>query len=410
MDVTTVFFGICLILFFGYFAEYLFRRTGVPDVLLLIILGILLGPHVFDLVPLDALGSFTSIFTTFALLFLIFDGSFNIDLASFAKGFPSAISLTFFNFLVSTVLASVIFFAVFHQVLISLFAGFILGGISSSFVMPVLKRVKVTATTYSILALEGTLTDVLCIASGVTMIEIINLHTFTIQAILTRLIQLFAVAGFIGIIGGFLWIYIMKEVFEEEKSYIMTIAFLILIYVIADIVGGNGAIAALFFGLVLKNSKLLSRMLVGAVNLRASERQILAVISKEERFFYEQISFFLKTFFFVYVGLLLNITDSYALLIGLIIATFFLLGRRFSGYLVRDLPAFDRQIVMTTFARGIAAAVIVQIAIRAGLPYAAFISNIVYVVITVSIVYSSVGIFLAEKKAKLFPETARRHA
>ncbi|MBI3035147.1 potassium transporter TrkA, partial [Candidatus Woesearchaeota archaeon] len=45
VEILTAFIIVSAIIFFGFFAEFLFNRFKVPDVLLLIILGFALGPY-----------------------------------------------------------------------------------------------------------------------------------------------------------------------------------------------------------------------------------------------------------------------------------------------------------------------------------------------------------------------------
>jgi len=56
----------------------------------------------------------------------------------------------------------------------------------------------------------------------------------------------------------------------------------------------------------------------------------VSVTTPSEQFFYHQISFFLKTFFFVYIGVLIDISDYKALIIGGILS-FLLMGARISS-------------------------------------------------------------------------------
>ena len=46
MDVVIVLLAVSLILFFGFFAEFIFKRLSIPDILFLIVLGFVIGPNV----------------------------------------------------------------------------------------------------------------------------------------------------------------------------------------------------------------------------------------------------------------------------------------------------------------------------------------------------------------------------
>ena len=152
----------------------------------------------------------------------------------------------------------------------SMIIGFSLAGVSSSFVIPILSQIRVGGKLFSRLALESALTDVFCIVATLSVIEVYITGIFGVQKTLTYLIELFAIAGFIGVLGGIIWIVI--RVFEEQ-NYIITIAYLILIYLATEYFGGNGPIAALFLGLILNNSKQLSSIKEGILSRSVAEKQ-----------------------------------------------------------------------------------------------------------------------------------------
>ena len=416
VEVTLVLLGISLILFFGFLAEFAFKKIHIPDILFLIILGFALGPYGFDYIQPERVAGFAPVFTTFALLFLLYDGAFTIDLASFVRGVTKSLGITFFNFIISAIVVSGIMYAFGFDLLTSLLTGSILGGISSAFVIPLIKQLHIKGETYSILTIESAVTDVLCIVCALTVMEIIKLNVFNFQIMVSKIAALFAVAGFIGIIAGVIWIILIVKVFKEHKSYMITIAYLILVYVFTEFLNGNGAIAALFFGLMLRNSKELTAIFAGVV--KKHDAQVIAkqksnkkqsttamidtdygitVTSSMEEFFYSQISFFLKTFFFVYIGILFNINDTKALVIGAVIAISLMVSRLFSGLVTKSLHEFDRKLIKSIFARGLAAAAIAQIVLLNNIENALMITNITYSVITFTIILSSVKIFFIKK-------------
>ncbi|MFH1396371.1 MAG: cation:proton antiporter [archaeon] len=399
--------AISLILFFGFFAEFGFRKFNVPDVLLLIILGFIIGPSVLGYInPID-LVTIAPVFTTFTLLFLLFDGAFNINLSSLIKEFSHSFVLTVYNFFISSIVITCLMllfqYFLFDQVSVlgALLTGFALGGVSSAFVIPVLKQMDIKPKLYSLLALESALTDVFCIVFSLTVLEVFILGGFGIQSTFSQIAALFAVAVLVGLIAGIIWIFLVLKVFKEH-NYMMAIAYLILVYVLAEFLHGNGAIAALFFGLVLYNSKQLSSIIRG-ITFHGSEKEKEGAISGDlgvsittpsEKFFYDQLSFFLKTFFFVYIGILIDISNIKLLIIGIIISVVLMGSRVASRLLTKGYDYEDRTLVNSIFARGLAAAAIAQIAIQAGFPGAEDIGKVIYVVITGTILLSSVRVFI----------------
>jgi cell volume regulation protein A len=406
MDVVGILLGISIILFIGFFAEFLFKKSGVPDLLVLMIVGFILGPFALGYISPEQISSFAPLFTTFALLFLMYDGAFNISLESLAKGAVKSLQITLINFLISVIVVAGIVLAFGYPWMTALMVGFILGGACSAFVMPILKQLKVEGETYSILALESALTDVFAIVFAFTLMEIMTANSLNFQIIFSKIASLFAVAGFIGILAGVIWIILVMNIFKEHKSYMITIAYLILIYVLTEYLNGNGAIAALFFGLMLKNSKdittFFSRLLYRGDDKKKQEelkeKYVIDVTNSNEEFFYSQISFFLKTFFFVYIGILINLTDTMALIIGGIIAIALMLARMANKYWTKKFSDFDQSVIGGVYARGLAAATIAQVMISKGIPRAAELVNIVFAVILFTIVLSSINVFLIKRK------------
>jgi potassium/hydrogen antiporter len=410
MDAITVLLVASLILFFGFFAEFVFRKFSIPDVLFLIVLGFVIGPNGFGYVNPESFIIFAPIFTTFTLLFLLFDGGFNINLSSLMREFSQSFLLTTFNFLTSSILIAIIFYIFGYlwfggvSIALSLLTGFLLGGVSSSFVIPILKEMNLSPKIYSLLTLESALTDVLCIVSSLTVMTFLSLGSFAFQETSIQLISLFAIAGLVGVVGGVIWIFLVLKVFREH-NYIILIAYLLLLYVTTEFLKGNGAIAALVFGIMLKNSKQLSSIFKGVVSTKAGDKKKAikgelgtSVITHSEEYFYHQISFFLKTFFFVYIGILIDISDWGALVVGGIISVAILFSRMGSNVLTKNMVSLNRSLVNSIFARGLAAAVIAQIAIIKEVPHAEFIGKVAYIVITGTIILSSAKVFLVKRK------------
>lgn len=378
------------IIFFGVFAEFLFKKLRIPDVLFLIAFGLILGNYGLGYVNPSSLITIAPVFTAFALLFLLFEGSFNIDLVSFFKGLGRGMTVTFYNFAICSAATAAIAVLSGFSFMSALLLGFILGGTSSAFVIPVIKSLGIRKETYSVLALESAVTDVLCIVFAITVMQIIALNNFSLYFITSRIASLFAIAGFFGVSAGLLWIFVVHKLFRKHKPYMLVIALLLFLYAATEYMNGNGAIAALFFGLVLRNSKKLSSLI--------SKANAVEATSRTEKLFNAQISFFLKTFFFVYIGALLDFSNIKALAIGALIAAAVMMLRLTNSMLTRDMTPFDRAVISSIFARGLAAAVLAQLAIQKGIEGADLMSKIVFSTIMFTIVLSSARIFYSVKK------------
>lgn len=412
MEVVSIFLVVSFILIFGFVAEFIFKKWGIPDVLFLILLGFALGPFAFNVIQPDSLAGIAPVFVTFALLFLLFDGAFDIDLASLSKGLAAGLGISLFNFFIATVTVTTVMMVFGYPFLLSLLIGVILSDISELFVIPVLQKLKIRQETFTILTFESAITDVLCIVLALTVMNIIALETVTAQTVLGSIFSLFAVAGLIGIIGGIVWIILVTKVFKEHKSYLMTVAFILFLYVITEYVHGNGALAALFFGLMLGNSRQLTSIVNGINSTKKEERESAldgklgtSVTTPEEQFFYSQISFFLKVFFFVYIGLLLDISNRNAVVLGIVLSVAVLITRNASYLVTRNMDEISQKLVAGIYGKGLGAAAVVIIAKQYGVGQADFLGKVVYAVIFLTILLSSIQIYIVKKKMNIPEKT-----
>lgn len=400
VDVLYMLMGIGIILFLGYIAEFIFKKTNIPDVLILIIIGFVIGPYVLNYFDAGSIESYAPVFTTFTLLFLLFEGGLNLSIKSIVEGAVKTFNLTIVNFLVSALTIGLLMLIAGFNIWLSLLTGFILGGVSSAFVIPIVRQLKLKEGTTSVLTLESALTDVFCIVFAFAVMEIITSNSIDFLASLKTLLFLFIIAGVIGFVAGLVWILLVTEVFKKNTPVMLTIAYVILIYVASELLGGNGAIATLFVGVTLKNSKSITKRILQIFHhndSEADEIQGVIAVKQAESAFYQQISFFLKTFFFVYIGLLFNIDNIPALAIGLGIAVAILYIRKIAQFFFTEYPVYDQQVAQAIFARGLAAAAIVQLVIINNIDRGQEIAAITYNVIIFTIILSSITIFLVNR-------------
>ena len=151
----------------------------------------------------------------------------------------------------------------------------------------------------------------------------------------------------------------------------------------------------------MNNSKQLSSIKEGILSRSVVEKQKaiqgdlgVEVTSANEKRYYNLTSFFLKSLFFIYVGILLDITDQRALIIGGILSVLIMVTRLGSMPLTKGMTKAQRELVNAVFARGLAAAVLIQAVIQAGIPNAEYMARVVYVVIIGTIILSSLRVYI----------------
>ena len=389
MSIELIFLVVGFILFVGFFGDVFFDKTKIPSILWLMLIGITLGP-ITGLADASKFEEGATIFTTFALVYLLFEAGLNADLKRFYAAAPQGLRLSIISFILS-------FAAIFGVGLLlrlglvpSLILGAILGDLSQAAVIPLLKRIKVEERTRLSLIFDSAFSDVLCILTAVTIVDIAVRETVSVGGVISGFLASFLIAVFLGGLGGLLWARVAaSSLMKYGNFYLMTLAVMLILFSLTSFVNANGAIACLVFGLVIGNSKRLS-----------DKQESLELISGEGREFYSEISFFITAFFFVYLGMSISFSEMGSFLVGLLLVVVLFLIKPFSVFLAfsSDMKVRDAVITEVLIAKGLAAAVLIQFTAQQGIDGTAGLVNVALATIFLSNVVTSIFVALVEQK------------
>lgn len=383
----------------GFLGNYLFERTRIPDVLLLMLLGVLLGPvlKIADPAFLTPLAPF---FGALALVIILFDGGLNLNLFKVLGELAPATLFTLMTFVGAVLMGTLAAYLMGWSFLHALLLGVILGGTASNFVIAVMPHLSVSTEVKTLLSLESAINDTLTIVGAIALTGMIATNSVDLQGISNSILGAFTIAAAAGAIAGLVWLRVMTHLQEKAFGYMLTLAVLFMLYAGVESVKANGAIAVLVFGLIMGSSKQLQRILDGNQKPIEFEGAL--------RTFHVEISFFVRTFFFVYLGVILNLSQltTAVLLVSLVVFFAVLAGRfvavRAFGIWARHTRPYE--LLMTLMSpRGLAAAVLAGMPAAMGvvIPY---LSETVFTVLILTNVMATVGIFYFERnKSRLTP-------
>lgn len=392
------------IIMIGFFGNYFFERTGFPDMIFLIILGILIGP-VAKLVDIGFIMPLAPYFAALALVFILFDGGMAMNIYRVFTESPRATVLAAVGFgssVVTTTLFTALLLIPDRPITYSMLLGTILGGSSSIIVISLASRIRVSEKCSTILSLESALTDIFCIVFSLTIIEIILGNAVKPLAISQAIASKFSVGIVLGILFGLLWLSALKKIVKAPYAYILTLAVVLLAYAVSETLGGSGALCCLLFGMILGNEKEIYRML-------RMERPSEAVIDAGLKRFESEVAFLLRTFFFVYIGLISTISDIRVALLGIILSLILLLVR-FGAVRVATARCSElveeRPIMSVILTRGLAAAVLATLPLQYskanptfGELYEIYINLAVLVILATAII-ATIGIPILKRRTK----------
>lgn len=386
--------GILLII--GFLADYLFRKTSIPDVLILITLGYLIGPVLYIVDPSD-LAPASQIIATLSLVVILFHGGLDLDIATILSSAHRATILVFLGIAISmAATAAFVYYLLDWGLLHSLLLGAIVGGTSPSIVMPLISRARVTDEVSSVLSLESALNGALVIIISLVILQIMttgtegNLLSMAGKAIGIQ----FCLGAAVGTATGIIWLWLLTRLKGQDYDDILTLAVVFVLYFIVESMNGSGVIFALVFGLVLGNGIRIPKLFTIRRTVAATE------IMKK---FHSQISFFIKTFFFIYLGLIMTFNEPRLMILSLILSLLLLFVR----YLVvlisslgnRTLLA-NKGLLTTMFPRGLSAAVLAQIVVTSGIPNASIYPDIIIAIILFTVMISAIGIPVFARRAQ----------
>ena len=385
-----------LIVFVSHLFTGIFERKRIPDVLLLMLIGLLLGP-IFGVVTPDDFGIAGPMFTTTTLVIILFEGGLALRFDTLKNAIRGTTALTAVNFFVTTAIVGIIAWLLFGLHPVAAFMlGSILGGTSSAVVIPMVQQLGMNQDSKTILVLESAVSDVLCIIFALALLETFSVEEVKIGLILGKIISSFTLAALMGWLGALVWSILLNRVRTIRNTIFTTPAFVFIIFGIAEMFGFSGAISALAFGITLANIEVFN---VSLLRKYIASKPI--TLNETEKVFFAEIVFLLKTFFFIFIGLSIQLQNLWALILGLLVTIIIFMVRvpvvKFS--LRKPFAISDLTMVSIMVPKGLAAAVLASLPLQQGIEGGEFIRDITYAVILLSIIFTSVLIPIVERSA-----------
>jgi len=375
-------------IFLGVAGEAFFKRTGIPDVAFLMVLGVIIGP-VLGIIQTDTVLEIVPYFAALALIIIMFDGGLNLDIKQIMKTAHFALVLAVLGFILSMVIVAMLaHYGLGWEWLDSILLSSIVGGSSSIIVFSLVRQIRVSEETKSMLSFESALTDILSTIVAFIMFEAVLSGYFDLDLLGVTFGNAVAVGLLLGLGVGIPWMYVTTKLSNAQHSYMLTLGILFVLFFLARSFGESGALTALVFGLMLGNRYRLSRYL----------RFKLPDISTDDTM-HNQLTFLVRSFFFVFVGLLASFGQIEYIIFGIIATLVIYFGRtiltRIS--LTKKFSQLDRKVTSVMIPRGLAAAVLATFPLTLGLPNGEAYPQIVFFIIMASVIITTIGLGRAKK-------------
>ncbi|HTY75910.1 MAG TPA: cation:proton antiporter [Candidatus Nanoarchaeia archaeon] len=396
MNVSVVFALIAGIIIIGFAGEFFFKKTGIPIFIFLIFTGIVLGP-ILNFFPRESLIPELSIFAELTLFMVLFYGGLGLNFSSVVLNGGRALVQTVIYVGISIILIGLVGIFVLNWNLLSsfIFASIIGGETTAAVVVPLSKSMKLSEGTITFLTLESAVNSIFSIVLFFAFVGIYTDGKAGWLSIVGGIGLQFSIGIALGAILSLVWVFALYRFQKQRFTYVLTVGFVLTTYSLSTVLGGNGTLAVLVFGIILGNYHLLKRIFKGQTSMDPLLKQL-------EKF-QGEISFFLESLFFVFLGLTFIINPSLIvsnLSIGILILSI-LLATRFTAVRVSTFKSElnkERRQIMLMCAMGLTPATLSVLAVSLQLPLSDTFLNIVTYVIILTNVVTTVGSILNKRK------------
>jgi len=392
-----------LLIFTAHLFSEIFSRKRIPDVLFLIIIGLLIGP-VFHWISPESLGNAGSLFSGITLVTILFESGTQLRFAALKDSFGGALKLTALNFVLSALVVWLVGWLVLGiSPVISMILGCVLGGTASAVVIPIVRQLRMSEKPAIMLILEAAIGNVFSIVLALALMQAIKSKHLEFGAILGNIFSSFILATVMGLFGAIFWALILDRIRNIKYSILTTPAFVFIIYGINEWMGFSGAIAALAFGIGLANIDAIYNAW-----LKKFIKKVPVNLNETERSLFSELVLLLKTFFFIYVGISIQLNQWQPIVIGLGISFLLFIIRipavRFAVSKREGIPDKELAFMSALNPKGLTAAVLATQALIyiPDIEVAMFVRNIVFSVILFSIVINSILIPLIDRKKGIY--------
>jgi NhaP-type Na+/H+ or K+/H+ antiporter len=367
----------------GFVGEIAFRKKRIPDMLLLLLIGIVI--HYTGIIPvvyLSIMKDLLGFVGTVALIFIVFGGVLKLDLEKFGKSVPKGIAMASADLIfVIGILTPLLYFFFKIPFIDSLLLATVLSETSVTFIVPLIARVNLNENIKHTVEVETIMNSIMNIIVVLLILSVMN-QQFTIAGTAGYLFGSISESLVLGGVVGIVWLVVLRQALTPHY-YIATIAILLALWGVSDYLGASAILTVFLFSVIITNSVPVSKII-----------KISGSINNESlSYFNQEITFFVLTLFYVYIGILVNIFDFGGIIIAAILVAILVPIRFLEVYSVQGMTKWfgkDTAIVSSFVQRGSTVIVIAGVLLSTDPKVFNLYGNILFYTVIFSILAGSI--------------------
>jgi cell volume regulation protein A len=246
-----------LILGAGLIAQLVATLLRVPEMIVLLAVGALIGPSVLGIVenPLNGVGA--QLIFTLGVAMILFHGGVGISLRVISR---TAVGLALLVLPGVAITALIVALAVAPLFGVSLLVAFMIGAVLAStdpaIIIPLFERLGLRPKVSQTVVAESAFNDVTGTVLTLTLVEVLSAGHFTLSEPVFEFFKELALGAAIGIGSGLILAYLVSShrggIWRESPGMVI-LATVALAYFSSEYLGGSAYLAAFLMGLIVGN-------------------------------------------------------------------------------------------------------------------------------------------------------------
>ena len=258
MEVEHVLRDFGLILGAGLVAQFIATFLRVPEMIVLIAVGALIGPSVLGIVenPLSGVGA--QLIFTVGVAMILFHGGVGISLRVISRTAVGLGLLVLPGIFITAFIVAVVVAPIFGvSLLVAFMIGAVLSATDPAILIPLFERLGLRPKVSQTVIAESAFNDVTGTVLVLTLIEVVEAGHFRVSEPVFEFFKELVLGGLIGVGAGLLLAYAVSSTARagiwDESPGVAILAVVALVYFSSETLGGSAYLAAFVMGLIVGN-------------------------------------------------------------------------------------------------------------------------------------------------------------
>lgn len=379
---------VAIVIFSGVLFSKISKLIHMPDVVMFILAGILIGPSGLNLIDINQYPMGNQLILTFGAAYILYDGGREVNLKVLNTVKFSVLLLATIGVLASTAITGFAAYKIFHMdLLTALLLGSVIASTDPSVLVPLFKTMSISKKLKQTIIAESAFNDAVGTITTFTLMGLIAGSAFSLSGTLLELVSSAFGGILVGLAVGFPASYLIAHrkhgIFSENSSEI-GLATVISAYVLATHFEFSGFLAVFVVGMICGNKKIMG--------LWVPEEPFVTQLR-----FKEVLTMILRMMIFILLGANIDFVNLYANLGGalLVVGVLIFVARPLSVLVSipwdRSAKWTLREVIYLMWVRetGVIPAALAGMMVAAKVPGAELISSVTFAAIFITLTFQA---------------------